>query len=83
MHHLLFGEVDPDHLVPLTDVAADLQAVVQRTGHYDGPVNGIFDETTRAALRALVGSENLEERWDGTGDEIDRVVVDYLLQRFR
>ena len=33
------------------------------------------------ALRALVGSEDLEERWDGTGDQIDRVVVDYLLKR--
>jgi len=24
----------------------------------------------------------LEERWDGTGDMIDRVVVDFLLERF-
>jgi uncharacterized Ntn-hydrolase superfamily protein len=82
MHHLLFGEVDPAHLVPLADVAGELQTILRRTGHYDGPVNGEFDETTRAALRALVGGENLEERWDGTGDEIDRVVVDYLIKRF-
>jgi hypothetical protein len=59
-----------------------LQGVLRRTGHYDGPVSGEFDEPTRKALRALVGNENLEERWDGTGDVIDRVVVDFLMRRF-
>ena len=81
MHHLFFGVTDPADLVPIAEVAGDLQALLRRTGHYDGPVSGDFDETTRRALRALVGSENLEERWDGTGDTIDRVVVDYLLKR--
>ncbi|MBP6015379.1 MAG: DUF1028 domain-containing protein [Candidatus Promineofilum sp.] len=82
MHHLLFGQVDPTQLIPLSGVAGDLQAILRRTGHYSGPATGIFDETTRTALRALVGAENLEERWDGTGDTIDRVVVDYLINRF-
>ena len=82
MHHLFFGVTDPADLVPLAGVAGDLQALLRRTGHYDGPVNGVFDEATRRALRALVGSENLEERWDGTGDHIDRVVVDFLMKRF-
>lgn len=82
MHHLLFGEVDPANLIPLADVTRALQALMHRIDHYDGPVDGVFGDETRAALRALVGSENLEERWDGTGDVIDRVVVEYLLQRF-
>jgi uncharacterized Ntn-hydrolase superfamily protein len=82
MHHLYFGEVDPSNLVPLAEVAGSLQEIMRRTGHYPGPTNGQFDDATRAALRALVGSENLEERWDGTGDSIDRVVVDYLSKRF-
>jgi uncharacterized Ntn-hydrolase superfamily protein len=82
MHHLYFGEVDPDNLVPLSEVAGELQTVLHRSGHYDGPISGEFDETTRKALRALVGNENLEERWDGTGDQIDRVVVDFLMKRF-
>lgn len=82
MHHLYFGEVDRGNLVPLSDVAGELQAIMHRTGHYSGPIHGDFDATTRAALRALVGNENLEERWDGTGVEIDRVVVDYLIKRF-
>ena len=82
MHHLLFGAVDPDNLVPLADVAAELQAIMQKSGHYSGPVSGVFDKQSRQALRALVGSENLEERWDGSGDQIDRVVVDYLREKF-
>ena len=82
MHHLLFGEVDPANLIPLADVTSALQALMHRIDHYDGPVDGVFGDETRAALRALVGSENLEERWDGTGDVIDRVVVEYLLKRF-
>ncbi|WP_374685549.1 DUF1028 domain-containing protein [Promineifilum sp.] len=82
MHHLFFGATDPADLMPMADAAGALQAILKRTGHYDGPASGIFDEDTRRALRALVGQENLEERWDGTGDEIDRVVVDFLLKRF-
>jgi uncharacterized Ntn-hydrolase superfamily protein len=82
MHHLLFGETQPEDLVPLAEVAGDLQAMLQRTGHYRGPVSGEFDDATRQALRELVGAENLEERWSGEGDVIDRTVVTYLLDRF-
>lgn len=83
MHHLYFGDVDPDDLIPLAeDVTAELQGILRQARLYDGPTSGIFDDATRAALRELVGSENLEERWDGTGDTIDRVVVDFLRQRF-
>jgi uncharacterized Ntn-hydrolase superfamily protein len=82
IHHLYFGEPDPDSLVPLADVAADLQELLQRNGRYHGAISGVFDDTTRKALRALVGSENLEERWDGSGDVIDQQVLDYLFGRF-
>lgn len=82
MHHIFFGAVDPDDLVPLAEVAGVLQEIMRRTGHYTGPISGVFDDASRSALRALVGSENLEERWDGTGDLIDRVVVDFLTRRF-
>jgi uncharacterized Ntn-hydrolase superfamily protein len=82
MHHLYFGQVDPDDLLELSDVAGELQTILRRTGDYFGDVSGEFDEETRAALRALVGRENLEERWDGTGERIDRVVVEYLSKRF-
>jgi uncharacterized Ntn-hydrolase superfamily protein len=82
MHHLFFGEVDPDNLIPIAGVAPDLQRILQKTGHYNGSLNGIFDDTTRTALRALVGAENLEERWNGESDMIDELVVDFLREKF-
>ncbi len=82
LHHLYFGEVDPANLISLSEITAELQGILQRSGIYGGPVSGTFDDATRRALRELVGSENLEERWDGTGDTIDRVVVDFLRDRF-
>jgi uncharacterized Ntn-hydrolase superfamily protein len=82
MHHLLFGATRPEDLMPLADVAGELQVMLRRTGRYHGPVSGVFDDATRQALRELVGSENLEERWNGEGDVIDQTVVTYLLDRF-
>ena len=81
-HHLFFGEVDPDDLVPLESVTAVLQDILQQTGHLQGSATGQFDEPTRKALRSLVGEENLEERWDGTGDTIDSAVVSFLQNKF-
>jgi uncharacterized Ntn-hydrolase superfamily protein len=82
MHHLYFGETDPEALVPLEQVAAELQEILIRSGHFDGPISGEFDQSTRAALRTLVGIENLEQRWDGRADLIDGVVVKFLRERF-
>ena len=82
MHHLFFGEVDPEDLIPLAEIVGDIQKLVKETGHYQGPVSGAFDEETRKALRSLVGQENLEERWDGSGEEIDLKVVAYLKEKF-
>ncbi|MCI0576449.1 MAG: DUF1028 domain-containing protein [Chloroflexi bacterium] len=82
LHHLFFGAVNPGDLIPLAEVAGELQGLLKRTGDYDGPASGRFDEATRKALWSLVGRENLEERWDGTGEMIDRMVVDFLRQRF-
>ena len=82
MHYLLFKEVDPNDLIPLADVAVALQDLLRRTGYHGGPATGTFDATTRKALIALVGIENLEKRWNGEGDLIDRRVVDFLRSKF-
>jgi len=81
-HHLYFGEVDPDDLIALDTIAADIQEILQKTGNFSGQATGEFDESTRLGLRTLVGIENLEERWDGEGDYIDRTVVKYLHEKF-
>jgi hypothetical protein len=47
-----------------------------------GRLTGQYDEATLAALRALVGIENLEERCRETEALIDRVVVDILRDKF-
>lgn len=82
LHHLYFGETDPAALVTLAGVAGELQALLRRAGVYAGEISGTFDEATRAALWELVGTENLEERWDGSGAKIDRLVLDYLFERY-
>lgn len=82
IHHMYFGAVDKNDLVPLAEVAREIQVMMLRTGHYTGALSGIFDAETRKALRALVGAENLEERWTGEGDEIDRVALEYLREKF-
>ncbi len=83
MHHLYFGEVDKEKVFSLDEIAKEMQQLLTRTGHFRGDIDGIFDEKSRKALRALVGSENLEERWDGSGDTIDEKVVEYLRDRFK
>lgn len=82
LHHLFFQETDPDDLIPIDSVAAELQQLLGDAGYYDGAISGAFDEATRRSLRELVGVENLEERWDGTGDVIDRHVVDFLREKY-
>lgn len=82
LHHLFFGAVDTADRLPIATVARELQQIVRASGHYRGPITGDFDESTRAALRALVGVENLEERWNGEGDEIDRQAVDFLRAKY-
>lgn len=82
LHHLHFGQVDPNNLIPLNDIVIELQALLHKSGHYTGPQTDTFDAVTRKALRALVGTENLEERWNGEGDMIDGLVVDFLREKY-
>ncbi|MEN8242234.1 MAG: DUF1028 domain-containing protein [Chloroflexota bacterium] len=82
IHHLFFSEPDPDNQVPLKEVAGELQAMLTKTGHYDGKISGEFDAATRSALRALVGIENLEERWTGVEDTIDADALNFLREKF-
>ena len=83
LHHLYFGEVDQNRLVELSVYATEIQELLLRTGYYAGTISGKFDELTRNALRTLVGIENLEDRWNGDGDFIDSLVLDYLQNKYK
>lgn len=80
LHHLYFGQTRDQDLVMISDITAEIQDILRRAGYDAGPVAGHFDDTTRRSLRALVGLENLEERWNGEGDMIDLQVVRHLQQ---
>lgn len=85
LHRLYFDKSDPAARLPIDGpLAVELQDILHRTGHYAGPVNGQWDEATREAFWALVGVENLEERWspDDQPDRIDPVALDFLRKRF-
>jgi uncharacterized Ntn-hydrolase superfamily protein len=85
VHHLFFGKPRPEDQVRITeDLARELQALMQRLGYFHRDVNGVWDDASKQAFWALVGNENLEERWniEGETDLIDRVALEYLRERF-
>ncbi len=82
-HHLFYGEANHDDLIPLAEVASEMQKILLATELYSGPITGTFDKSTRKALFLLVSMENLEERWNGEGDYIDRMVIEYLREKYR
>src|SRR5258706_6641527 len=85
LHHLYFGKSDQSTWIPIEhDLAAELQAILLRTGQYTGAVNGEWDEATRDAFWEFIGTENLEERWSPADepDRIDPVALDYIRRRF-
>jgi uncharacterized Ntn-hydrolase superfamily protein len=81
LHELLFLRPRPEDLLPIDgQVAAELQALLARSGDYRGPVTGDYDEATFKALEAYGGRENLEERLmhDPADARIDPKVLTYL-----
>lgn len=83
LHELYFTAPDPqDTLTIDQELTSELQSLLIQSGDYQGAASGTYDESTRHALRALVGRENLEERWFEDA-RIDRVVLDFLRQKFK
>lgn len=81
LHELLFLRPRPEDLVPLdAQNAAELQALLARSGDYTGLSTGVYDEATFRALEAYGGRENLEERLlhDPADARIDPKVLAYL-----
>ncbi|MBL8154339.1 MAG: DUF1028 domain-containing protein [Anaerolineae bacterium] len=85
-HHLFFGHPRPEDQIPITaDLAREIQVWLRDRGYHPHEPTGIWDDATKTAFRALIGSENLEERWslDQHSDQIDRVALDYLRARLQ
>lgn len=86
IHHLYFAPPKPeDQLKITTEIAAELQAILLDEGYFGGDANGEWDDMSKQAFWALVGNENLEERWHIEGDtnKIDRVALEYLRGRYK
>ncbi|TFU15757.1 DUF1028 domain-containing protein [Thermus tengchongensis] len=80
LHRLLFER--PREKRPLTEEEVRwLQRVLRAQGLYAGEAHGVFDRATEEALLALVGMENLEERYGG-GPEVDEATLAYLKERY-
>jgi len=80
IHTLYFGETK--ELVPLTpELVREIQEILQRAGFYDGELTGLYDDATRRALEDFQGWENLEMRFR-RDHQIDKIVLDYMRQRF-
>ncbi|GAC1466359.1 MAG: DUF1028 domain-containing protein [Chloroflexota bacterium] len=82
MHKLYMFDTRPDDVLAIDDaLARTIQEILQRSGHRDAAITGEYDQDTQDAFRALSGTENLEGRWRD-GAEVDRVVVDYLADKY-
>jgi len=84
-HHLFFGTPRPDDRLKIDEtIARELQTILLKQGYWGGEVDGTWDPMTQQAFWALVGNENLEERWnlDDDPESIDRVTLEYLRRRF-
>ncbi len=83
LHHLYFGKPAPESLKSIDKkTARELQRIAIQAGQYRGSITGRYDEATRQAVEALIGMENLEDRWPfGTG-QIDPVAFKFLKKRY-
>lgn len=85
-HHLFFGDPKPEDQLPIDEeIARELQTILLKEGYIGGEVNGDWDAMTQQAFWAMVGNENLEERWnpEKQPNKIDRVALAYLRRRFK
>lgn len=84
MHHLYFGKPKPEDSLPITeDLARELQTYLRAEGYTSAEPNGVWDAAAQKAFNAMVGSENLEERWrPGDPNVLDRVALDFLRGKF-
>lgn len=83
LHQLYFGEVAPDDMLALTDARVhELLDIAQRAGIHTEEVAGELNPTTLEVIEQLMGTENLEMRWDREKGTIDRHALEFLRSRY-
>jgi uncharacterized Ntn-hydrolase superfamily protein len=81
MYELYFLKPGPEDFLPINaEVAGEMQRLLTRSGDYSGPVSGVWDAATFAALGRYGGRENLEERLlhEASDPRIDRTVLAFM-----
>jgi uncharacterized Ntn-hydrolase superfamily protein len=83
LHHLFFKPPQPGEMLVIEgELAREAQQILQWAGYYDGPISGDYDAATQTAMRALIGNENFEERFDEEKGLISSQVMEVLRQKF-
>lgn len=82
MHKLYMFATQPGDVLSIDGrVAHQIQEILRASGEDGTPETGTYDGATRQAFQALVSRENLEGRWREE-PEVDRVVLDYLSDKY-
>ena len=88
LHKLYFFRSDPANLITIDKaIASELQTIMGTTAYksfqfYAGPVNGIYDEATKKALRDFMGWENYDVRIR-EDNQIDTEVLADIRKNFK
>jgi uncharacterized Ntn-hydrolase superfamily protein len=81
LHRFYLTPPRQEDLLPIdAAIASELQELLDRAGYYHGPVSGVYDAATHAALEQYGGVENLEERLI-SATHIDPQVLAYLREK--
>jgi uncharacterized Ntn-hydrolase superfamily protein len=81
LHRFYLTPPHAEELLPIeAPIVRELQELLGRAGYYQGPVSGIYDAATRAALAQYGGVENLEERLISE-THIDVQVLTYMREK--
>ncbi|MBE0556298.1 MAG: DUF1028 domain-containing protein, partial [Proteobacteria bacterium] len=88
LHKLYFFRSDPVNLIVIDkSIASELQTLLSTKAYkgfefYSGPVNGIYDEATKKALRDFMGWENYDVRIRDD-NQIDKEVLADIRKNFK
>ena len=56
---------------------------MRSTGYLNRAPSGVWDNEAKTAFNAMIGSENLEERWRNDDPNVfDRIALEYLRGKF-